>query len=309
MYGVALHCDFLDGMQKEHRTSQFVQLPTARSSTALPDAIPVSIASISTISSCLVNVHEVMEAFLAMSADTMRSLPTFNYGRVVIACAMLFKLYIFVDQDSNLAAVIDKDQFGVGPCIDRLIRQFHAAAAGRCCRAATRLLAVLLVIKDSFTAYCVRKESEDRPKTNVQLYNPPNESPLSTSKQVWPLQQSPQHTNRRPITPAFAQGNTRASGQLPEFSGASSHRNTNGVGLPPWEVDFFAALSVEEFSYTLGLNPDGEGIAEYYDMGGNDPSPDISMGQDRLGDVELANMPSNSNGLDSTSWGVPMRFE
>ncbi|PSN67654.1 hypothetical protein BS50DRAFT_664986 [Corynespora cassiicola Philippines] len=300
-YGVALHCDFVDGKREEQQSSQPSPLPTALPSVTLPDTVTLSKANISTVTSCLLNVRTVTEAFLAMNADTMRCLPTINYGRVVLAGAMLFKLYIFVDQDSNLAAVIQKDQLGVGPCLDRLVRQFQLAAAGRCCRPASRMLGVLLAIKDSFSAYCTRQGSNNRYNTKDQALhssqNPPSQS-VPISRQEW----LPQHQHHQPATPTHDQGNSVTS-TLTEFSGAPSQSYMNGTGLTPWDGDFFtAALSVEEFSYSLGINLNGEELTDYCAVGGNGMSSDVNMQHNSIRNVELASMSSNSNGLASASW-------
>ncbi|KAM0276410.1 hypothetical protein ACHAQH_006762 [Verticillium albo-atrum] len=281
LHGAALYCEFVDGKQKEPRISQTSSLPVSPGSHTLPDAIAVSAANISTISRCLLNVRTVMETFMAMGASTIRSLPTLNLGRVTLAGAMLLKIYVFVDQDPELAAAIDKQELAVVPCIDGLIRQFHKAGADQCCRPAIRLIAVLCAIKDAFITYCGRQEPDDRHSTMVHTSSSSQrfqDQTAPVSRQTWPLQQPREGQRQQSVAQGVPGYVDSTASARPDVSCAPMDASVGGTRLPPWDINFFAALSVEEFAYSLGVTASGEGLADYYPMSLNELGPNMSMG-------------------------------
>ncbi|KAF5010994.1 hypothetical protein FDECE_2864 [Fusarium decemcellulare] len=296
MHGAVLDYDAIE--DKQQRPSRPVSSPTT--GIVLPDATALAAADIQTVSYCLHNVRVVTKTFLRMDTDTIRSLPTFTFGRVIIASAMLFRIYVFVDQDSNLSSVIDKNELGVGLCIDRLIHQFRVAAADRLCRPAARFLAVLLVIKNAFVKYCeyqgFNKRHGSREKA-LHVSQSPRLNRPSAMKQAWPsLQQQQQQQHSQPEPQTHGNG-SRMTFIQPDTSMVPLSGGPDGDLLLPYDVNFFAQ-SAEEFAYSLDFMSNNEYFTGYETMGDFGLDVEVAVGQTRFGDVDLTNFASQDHGRE-----------
>ncbi|KAI9796185.1 MAG: hypothetical protein M1833_006436 [Piccolia ochrophora] len=108
-------------------------------------------AHIGALSSCLDSVHGIFNTFLSNDVEYVRTLPIFNFVRIAYAVVVLTKMYFAVTApNSELGKVISKDDLRIERYLDGLLEKYRAVAEDDKCRAASKFLMVLVMLKTWF---------------------------------------------------------------------------------------------------------------------------------------------------------------
>ncbi|KAL9946615.1 hypothetical protein ACHAQF_006326 [Verticillium nonalfalfae] len=134
--------------ERQHKTNVAAIPSRAPRSVIMADSAFMTMANTDAISSCLSHVDMVLGAFLSLSPEVVRSLPTFGIMRAVRAASMLVRLHLTLVDDPQLLSPFRREDLRAGPCIDELQHHFRAAAEGNRCRTAAKFIVVLAMLKD-----------------------------------------------------------------------------------------------------------------------------------------------------------------
>jgi len=108
-------------------------------------------AHISALSVCLTSIDGIIDTFLSLEVDVIRTLPIFHFVRVAYAVVVLIKMYFAAaTPGGELGKVIDKDNMKVEQYLDGLLETFKATAADEKSRPSAKFLMVLVMLKTWF---------------------------------------------------------------------------------------------------------------------------------------------------------------
>lgn len=146
--------------------------------TGLVQAETISAPHVNAISACLKSIEGIFETFLSMDVNSIRCLPVFNFVRVAYAVVVLMKMHFSaMNQESELGAVIGRENMRVQHYLDTLLEKFRLTAAEDKCRPASKFLVVLTMLRSWF----IKQGKTDASKTDTapktQTQTPPNPPP------------------------------------------------------------------------------------------------------------------------------------
>ncbi|KAH0613496.1 uncharacterized protein H6S33_005382 [Morchella sextelata] len=137
-------------LHRDHNVDDF-QPPYTESMMREPSIKPNELLSsfhLDAISRCLSSSHQVLETFMGMTIQAIRSVPVFTFVRTSYACIILIKLYFSASHpQSELGKVIDKNSLKVDEYMDRLLDTLKKAADGKASKQAGRFTAILQMIR------------------------------------------------------------------------------------------------------------------------------------------------------------------
>ncbi|KAI5851677.1 hypothetical protein DFP73DRAFT_164638 [Morchella snyderi] len=149
-------------LHRDHNVDDF-QPPYTESMMREPSIKPNELLSsfhLDAISRCLASSHQVLETFMGMTIQAIRSVPVFTFVRTSYACIILIKLYFSASHpQSELGKVIDKNSLKVDEYMDRLLDTLKKAADGKASKQAGRFTAILQMLRHS---YSTQKAEIDR---------------------------------------------------------------------------------------------------------------------------------------------------
>ncbi|CRK22315.1 hypothetical protein BN1708_013384 [Verticillium longisporum] len=134
--------------ERQHKANVAAIPSRTPRSVVMADSAFMTMANTDAISSCLSHVDIVLGAFLSLSPEAVRCLPTFGIMRAVRAASMLVRLHLTLVDDPQLLSPFRREDLRAGFCIDELQRHFRAAAEGNRCRTAAKFIVVLAMLKD-----------------------------------------------------------------------------------------------------------------------------------------------------------------
>lgn len=140
-------------LHRDHNVDDF-QPPYTESMMREPLIGPNDLLSschIDALSRCVLSSHRVLQIFMNMSIDAIRSVPVFTFVRTNYACVILIKLYFSASHpQSDLGKVIDKNSLRVDEHLGRLLEIFRKAAEGGLSRQANTFAMTLTVMRHWF---------------------------------------------------------------------------------------------------------------------------------------------------------------
>jgi hypothetical protein len=78
------------------------------------------------LATCIISVHNVFDIFLGYDAETIASLPVFNFVRVAYAAVVLIKIHIRATRpDSDCSSIIDKRDLNTESYLQRLVESLQ----------------------------------------------------------------------------------------------------------------------------------------------------------------------------------------
>ncbi|KAI9800508.1 MAG: hypothetical protein M1825_004056 [Sarcosagium campestre] len=108
-------------------------------------------AHIGALSSCLDAIHGIFNAFLGFEIEYIRALPIFNFVRVAYGVIVLTKMHFAViAPNSELGKIIGKDSLKIEHYLDSLVDRYRLAAEDDRCRAASKFMMILVMLKTWF---------------------------------------------------------------------------------------------------------------------------------------------------------------
>lgn len=142
---IALHRDHNVDDFKPPFTESMMRVPPIRPNVLL------SSCHINALSRCLTSAHRVLQIFMNMSINAVRSVPVFTFVRTNYACVILIKLYFSASHPrSELGKVIDKESLRADEYMGRLLEMFRKAGDGGLSRQAQTFTVMLTMMRHWF---------------------------------------------------------------------------------------------------------------------------------------------------------------
>jgi hypothetical protein len=83
------------------------------------------------LATCIISAHNVFDIFLGYDAETIASLPVFNFVRVAYAAVVLIKIHIRASRpDSDCSSIIDKRDLNTESYLQRLVESLQRLEPG-----------------------------------------------------------------------------------------------------------------------------------------------------------------------------------
>lgn len=137
-------------LHRDHNIDDF-QPPYTESMMREPSIKPNELLSsfhLDAISRCLSSAHQLLDVFMSMGVQAIRSVPVYTFVRTSYACIILIKLYFSASHPlSELGKVIDKNSLKVDEYMDRLLDILKKAADGKASKQAGRFTGILQMLR------------------------------------------------------------------------------------------------------------------------------------------------------------------
>ncbi|KAH6708591.1 hypothetical protein VD0002_g6184 [Verticillium dahliae] len=246
--------------ERQHKANVAAIPSRAHRSVVMADSAFMTMANTDAISSCMSHVDIVLGAFLSLSPEAVRNLPTFGIMRAVRAASMLVRLHLTLVDDPQLLSPFRREDLRAGPCIDELQRHFRAAAEGNRCRTAAKFIVVLAMLKDCMgsnrgghgpAARSDQGQEQQSLETPLHLLSHAAAAATATGS----AQQGPGiggHAERLTFPDPSGQPSSVAPSVWQDFSSGAQ-----ALSLPgplAFDTDQFIALYDQDLAFSLGLD-------------------------------------------------------
>lgn len=149
MNEIALHDD--------HCPAHFLPPYTLTRVVSINSAIPGTSCHVKPISVIIASIHELLDCFLNMEPQTLRSMPISTYSRLAYPVIVLTKLHISSKTPaSHVGSTIDQIELKLGYYLDSLVRKLQLAAGTVGFRAPLNYLGLFMRLQ----AWCDEQKSD-----------------------------------------------------------------------------------------------------------------------------------------------------
>ncbi|POS84930.1 hypothetical protein EPUL_004992 [Erysiphe pulchra] len=249
------------------------------------DSFPISSARVTAFSTCLVSIDGVLGTFLDLSVESVRLIPTADYGWIAYAIAVLLKLYFTAaTPNSELGEVINKESMKVEYYLDRLVDKLRASSGEEVHRTSAKFLEMTVMMRNWFHSHAHRhRRSSHRRATSENQFS-------EWSKEKVTHTTSPLSNKKRAN---YSSGNTMLQLLSEVATGNTVGQSASSVtnGYPP-SADEWRQTSLPTYpNFSASQYPVNQTYGQVNVSGNIDPS--LKM------DMEY----SNVNGSQSTVFG------
>ena len=127
-------------------------------------------AHINALSTCLVSIDAIFEAFLAMDVESIRTLPVMHVVRIAYAVVVLIKMYFqAITPGSEFGKAINADNMKVEQYLDQLFHKFKEITSDEKSRSGSKFLMVLVMIRTCLHRQKAGSAANSGPASNAEI--------------------------------------------------------------------------------------------------------------------------------------------
>lgn len=124
---------------------------------------------IDAITVCISSAHSLLDIFLGMDVESLRTLPVFNYARLSYAVFVLTKLYISAsDPMSDLGEFLDRESLKVGFYSNSVIDHLRMVVGPMKCKVPNMFLGLLVKLQARHKYQEMRLDLEDKADESIE---------------------------------------------------------------------------------------------------------------------------------------------